>query len=143
MIFSILAATIWQSKSKCADNEDRTVTIPLLPGTTLRTVLDQLEQGFALEPHELGAAIGVTLRTLERWRSEEAYPQHNARARLKDLITLDQRLQETFTDRDAVHGWLLADNRYLGGIKPVEALKVGRFDRVEAALEALDSGIFL
>lgn len=119
------------------------MTTTPMPGAALRTVLEQLEQGFRLDPQDLASAVGVTFRTLERWRLEVAYPQRDARRRLTDLISLDQRLQETFTDRDTIHDWLLTDNRYLGGIKPVEALKVGRFDRVEAALEALDSGIFL
>jgi transcriptional regulator with XRE-family HTH domain len=119
------------------------MTTTLMPSAALRTVLEQLEQGFKLERHDLASTIGVTPRTLERWHSEEAYPQRDARRRLADLIELDRHLQETFTTRDAVHGWLLDDNRYLGGIKPVEALKIGRYDRVEAALEALDSGIFL
>ncbi len=34
-------------------------------------------------------------------------------------------------------------NRYLGGLTPAEAVRVGRTDRAEAALEALDSGVFV
>ena len=30
-----------------------------------------------------------------------------------------------------------------GALKPVDALHVGRIDAVDAALEALDSGVFL
>ena len=42
-----------------------------------------------------------------------------------------------FTSGDAI------ENRYLGGLTPSDAIQVGRFDRVEAALEALDSGVFV
>lgn len=117
--------------------------VTLMPGAALKTILEQLERDLRLEPRSLASVVGVTPRTLERWRSEKAYPQREARQRLKELMALDQHLQETFTNRAAIHTWLRADNRYLGGIKPLEALKAGRYDRVEAALEALDSGIFL
>lgn len=39
--------------------------------------------------------------------------------------------------------WLNANSAYLGGIKPLAALRVGRIDAVDAAIEALDSGVFL
>jgi hypothetical protein len=39
--------------------------------------------------------------------------------------------------------WLRSDNPYLGGLTPLEVLRAGRTDRVEAALEALDSGMFV
>jgi Antitoxin Xre/MbcA/ParS C-terminal toxin-binding domain len=39
--------------------------------------------------------------------------------------------------------WLRSESRYVGGQRPIDALRVGEFDRVEAALEALDSGIFV
>jgi hypothetical protein len=44
---------------------------------------------------------------------------------------------------DRVQAWLRADSRYLGGLSPLDALRAGRIDRVEAAVEALASGIFL
>jgi hypothetical protein len=39
--------------------------------------------------------------------------------------------------------WLRSESRYLGGQRPLDALLAGEFDRVEAALEALDSGVFV
>ena len=49
----------------------------------------------------------------------------------------------TFEGRDAVRRWFRSESRYLGGMTPAEAVRVGRLDRVGAALEALDSGVFL
>ena len=48
-----------------------------------------------------------------------------------------------FTTPEAARAWLHGSSRYLGGLTPAEAIRVGRFDRVEAALEALDSGVFV
>jgi hypothetical protein len=59
------------------------------------------------------------------------------------LLGLDARLRETFDSAEAIRGWLNAENRYLGGLTPAEAVRAGRVDRVEAALEALDSGVFI
>ena len=90
----------------------------------------------------LAGALGVDVRALDRWRNG-MHPQRSVRERLAALARLHERLLESFDDADDLRVWLHADNRYLGGLKPVEALSAGRLDRVEAALEALDSGFFV
>ena len=92
---------------------------------------------------DLVRALGIDSRTLRRWRSGESYPQHDARAGLASLDGLRRRLLETFDTPDAARIWLHASNRYLGGLTPADSLRVQRFERFEAALEALDSGIFV
>lgn len=52
------------------------------------------------------------------------------------------RLYDTFTGADAVRAWLHADSRCLGYLRPVDALRAERIDRVLAALDASDSGLF-
>ena len=110
---------------------------------TLDRVLDQLASELGVTELQLAGALGVTPRTLERWRVGERYPQHDSRKRLDTLRTLHERLQTTFLTPEAIGTWIHSDNVYLGGLKPVDALHVGRIDAVDAALEALDSGIFL
>lgn len=109
----------------------------------LERLIDELEAGLSLSTAELATALGVVPRTVERWRTGERFPQHEARRRLDALTALRDRLDETFDGRDAVLAWLNANSTYLGGIKPAEALRVGRIDAVDAAIEALDSGVFL
>lgn len=89
-----------------------------------------------------GGALGVSQRTLERWRSGESHPQRAARLRLAGLLVLVRWLENTFAGGGAEE-WFRTDNRYLGRMKPSEAIWAGRVDRVETALEALDSNIFL
>ena len=103
----------------------------------------RLEKGLGLSTVELATALGISARTLERWRAGETHPQRGARVRLAALVGLDRRLQETFDTPVAVRSWLRAGSPYLGGLTPVEVLRAGRPDRVEAALEALDSGVFV
>lgn len=65
------------------------------------------------------------------------------RQRLGALIDLMQRAQETFKGTEAPRRWFHHPSRYMGGVTPAEAIRVGRLDRVEADLEALHSGAFL
>ena len=92
----------------------------------------------------LATTLGVSARTPDRWR-RGMYPQTETRQRLAALDELYQRLISSFGDDDveALRIWLYADNRYLGGLKPVDALKAGRFDRAEAAFDSLDEGFFV
>ena len=106
-------------------------------------VIGRLERDLDLAAEDVARALDTTVRTLERWRAGEAYPQRGARERLKELQALAEHLEDTFATRDSTAKWLRADNRYLGGIKPIEALRAGRVDRVEGALEAFDLGIFI
>jgi uncharacterized protein (DUF2384 family) len=110
---------------------------------TPRQALDTIEAGLGIPEVELAQALNANRRTLQRWRAGTAYPQQMARQRLAELLHLRERLQGTFNGPDAVHRWFHAPSRYLGGITPAEAVRVGRIERVEAALEALHSGAFL
>lgn len=110
---------------------------------TPRQALDALQEATGLSEEELAGALGTSHRTLQRWRAGTAYPQQLARQRLAELLRLQRRVVETFEGPDAVRRWFHSQSRYLGGITPAEAVRVGRLDRVEAALEALDSGVFL
>ena len=109
----------------------------------LKVVIQELEQGLGLPVDVLAGALLVDSRPLERWRAGQAYPQREARSRLDRLVALLQHLQQTFTTQEAVRSWMHTDNRYLALLKPAEVARAGRIDRIEAALEALDSGIFV
>ena len=104
-------------------------------------LVQEIERDLGLSDQDAAQALGIDLRTLERWRTG-SYPQRELRHKLSTLSVLSQRLCATFTTVEARSGWLREDNRYLGGLAPIDALRAGRFDRIEAALEALDSGVF-
>lgn len=87
----------------------------------------------------LAQALAVPLTTLKRWR-KGTYPQTAARRRLAELGGLYRQLVESFDDPRHAGNWLCRESRYLGGLRPVEALRAQRLDRVRAALVALDSG---
>lgn len=88
-------------------------------------------------------ALSTDLRTLARWCAGETYPRHGSRQRLAALAALHTHLLDTFETSEAARAWLHAGSRYLGGLTPLDALRAGRLDRMEAALAALDSGVFV
>jgi uncharacterized protein (DUF2384 family) len=106
-------------------------------------IIDQVSADLKLTRDELARALGIGSRTLERWRIDERYPQRQTRRRLRELLDLDHHLRDTFTSDAAIVEWVHGPSRYLGGLTPADAIRVGRFDRVEAALEAMDSGVFV
>jgi uncharacterized protein (DUF2384 family) len=110
--------------------------IPMTPAEAL----DALEKSLGMSEDELAQALDSNCRTLHRWRTGTAYPQRQARQRLAGLLALHDRIRGVFKGRAAVRKWLHDECNYLGGITPVEAIRVGRSDRVEAALDALDPG---
>ncbi len=109
----------------------------------LSTVIDQLQADLGMTPELLADALVINPRTLERWRSGETLPQAESRQRLQALIALRDRLHATFTSPDAARTWLQHPHRMLGSLAPIDAVRVGRVDAVERALEALDAGIFV
>lgn len=59
------------------------------------------------------------------------------------LLALEERLWDTSSNREAVREWISTPSRYLGGLTPAEAVRVGRMDRVKAALDAPESGVII
>jgi uncharacterized protein (DUF2384 family) len=45
-----------------------------------------------------------------------------------------------WSSMDAARAWLHRPSPFLGQTEPIELVRAGRFDRVEAALEAINSG---
>jgi putative toxin-antitoxin system antitoxin component (TIGR02293 family) len=107
---------------------------------TLKPALEQLEHDFGLSSTELAQALGVDRRTLERWANGDTFPRHAARDRLLALVALHARLAELFETVEDARDWLHRPLPYLGRMAPIDAVKVGRIESVDAALEAIDEG---
>jgi hypothetical protein len=92
---------------------------------------------------ELARVLQTSDRTVLRWLTDETYPQHDARKKLGALDALAQRLRTSFESPEASLEWLRSRSGYFGGLRPLDALLSGRIDAVDAALEALDAGVFV
>ena len=111
--------------------------------TTPRQAIERLEHDLGLTPADLCGALGITRRTLERWRSGESYPQKESRERLSELSDLNEYFQDAFINDEAVREWVHAKSRYLGWLTPAEAIRLGKLDRARGALEVIEYGIYL
>lgn len=109
----------------------------------LGPLIDQLTTELGISKGDLALALDASERTVARWKTGETFPQHESRARLEALLKLSERLRGAFVDDAAVAVWLHAPSGYFGGLAPIDAMLRGRFDAVEAALDALDAGIFV
>lgn len=105
--------------------------------------LKYLATSLGISYDELAHVLGTDAKTVHRWLADATFPQAGNRARLDQLEALVNRLDETFATRDDTAAWLHSESGYFGGLRPVDALLRRRIDAVEAALEALDSGIFV
>lgn len=105
--------------------------------------LEHMTSALELSYEALAQVIGVDRKTVYRWLANETFPQPGKRARLEQLDALIARLDDTFKTREDSREWLYARSGYFGGLRPIDALLSGRIDAVDAALEALDSGIFV
>src|SRR5436309_12379932 len=114
-----------------------------MPVFDLQGALDALAVTFDFSNEDMARAIGASAASIKRWRSGSHLPQGESRKRLDQLWDLKERLYNSFTTPAGVRTWLNARSRYLGDFTPRDALLLGYVDRVNAALEALDSGIFL
>lgn len=109
----------------------------------LAATVTKLEDDLGATPDLLANALAVNPRTLQRWRDGDTLPQPDSRARLQALTALRDRLHETFMTPEAARAWMQHPHRMLGGLTPLDAVRVGRIDAVNRALEALDAGIFV
>jgi hypothetical protein len=100
--------------------------------------LARVERVLGLSQAELAALLGVVAPRLP----EPAALSAEARRRLARLDGLAAWIEQTFAP-DSIAPWLHASSRDLDGRTPLEMLRAGRIDAVEAALEALDSGVYV
>ena len=109
----------------------------------LKAEIDGLKHNLAWTTDILAGALKVDARTIERWRAGSSLPQHEGRKRLEALLALRAHVLDTFSTLEAAQLWMQSSKRYLGGLTPENAAKARRVDRIEAALTALDTGMFV
>ena len=103
--------------------------------------IETLQRDLGLTMDDLALALRVEVRTIQRWRAQGTYPQRDTRDRLATLLRLRQSLLDFFQTSEDARVWLNEPQRYLGWMTPGEALRAGRPDRAEAALEVIREGM--
>lgn len=123
----------------------RGTALQLAPGQVLNLLIHDL----GLEEKDLRVIFDAEQRSIEKWISGETIPQKETRRRLNQLAALHAHLGETFRSYEGARLWMRSPITYLSGLTPLQVLRAGdspqfaSVELVEAALEALDSGVFL
>lgn len=116
----------------------------MMPGMiVLSEQIEALMRFYGLSTAQLARTLHTPDATMYRWLADQDYPRRQARAELDALEALARRLLTSFGSREAARHWLGSPSGYLGGRRPMDDLLDGRIAAVDAALEALDAGIFV
>ena len=115
------------------------LSLLVTPGQAVRV----LQSHLGLSAADLQMVLETSPKYIERWASDQAYPQTKARQRLAELMAFHDHLEVMFREWEGARDWLRAPSRYLAGLTPLEVIRAGRADRVREALMALSAGVYL
>jgi hypothetical protein len=110
--------------------------------TSLQQVLKQVQSDLALTDDELAGVLGLVPAELARVRGNAGHLAASAADRLDQLVALNERLQDSFQPEGVII-FVRSGLRYAHGETALALMNAGRFDRITAALDAFDAGIFL
>ncbi len=104
----------------------------------LKDQLRQLSSFFGLDPATLATVVHSGSRT-----PNGSVSPIQIDAAICALTALQQRLDTMFASHDGVERWLHTPSGYFGGGLPFDYLVAGKIDRVNAALDAIEAGVFV
>lgn len=104
--------------------------------------LTELQNELDLEIRDIAGAVNVPMRTVVRWQRGQTFPQRETRRALDDLYCLEHEIYDSIGRGKSARSWLHSPSAYLGGLKPVDAVRAGRLDAVREAIAAMDHGFF-
>lgn len=105
-----------------------------------RDTVEVAQQSFGLKYVELASALGVTSRSLLRYRNLVSVPSRPVQARLERMRQIGHLLDEVFEGRDAQMQWLYSAVPLLRGRRPIDLIRLGELDEVMSILAGLYSG---
>lgn len=111
--------------------------------TTLMDALHLLERSLGLSIDGLAQILGVTPSTITEWARRDAISPHapsETDEKLMALLVLNVHLSDLFGTPEDARAWMHRPLPFLGHMTPIDAVKAGRIESVEAALEAIDEG---
>ena len=91
---------------------------------------------------EIGQALGVDRKTVQRWRDRESVPSVTHRRQMEKLQQLRFLLETSFRSAAVGQRWLHAPSRALQGRTPIAVLADGDLDAVIQLLGTLAAGAF-
>ena len=110
----------------------------VVPSTLYRHVVADARRA-GLHAAEIGEITGVSERQVQNWANGTSRPNGLSRDRLLELKYVIEQLSDVYTD-EGIEIWLHARNRGLGGAKPIDYLRDGKFELVLTLVDRLAGG---
>jgi uncharacterized protein (DUF2384 family) len=98
---------------------------------------------FDLTYDEVGEALGVSDRTLLRWRTLDHMPRRRTLARIEQLQELKHLLETVFPTTEMAQQWMTEPNPELRGKTPLAYVRAGRAPKVVEMLASFEAGVYL
>lgn len=105
-----------------------------------RETVEKAQRSFGLRYVELASALGVTSRSLLRYRNLVSVPSRTVQFRLAKLRQINHLFVEIFDGQDAQMQWLYSTVPMLRGRRPIDLIRQGELEEVLAVLAGLYSG---
>lgn len=93
-----------------------------------------------LGPDELGSSLGVSAKTVQRWRKSEHIPDRAAQDKMAQLAYAVLLLTDLVGLAEAKR-WFWTPNPSFAGATPRALMQEGKVDRIVELLAQLDEGI--
>lgn len=119
-----------------------TATRALLEMEFAEASLAWAREALELTDFEIGQALGVDRKTVQRWREHRSAPSSTHRRQMEKLTQLRHLLESAFRTPDAAQRWLHTPAPALAGRTPLGVLGEGELDRVIQLLGTLAAGAF-
>jgi len=111
--------------------------------TPVAELVEYIREFFGWPYKDVASAIGVSPRTLLRFRKEEATPPTEARGKLELLAHIADLTDGNFPTRDHGFLWLNRPKKFLQGQRPMDMLRHSDPIPIFHALVDLYTGVFL
>ena len=115
-----------------------------LEARSVAEIIGWARAALGLTYREVGALVGATTRTAQRWGDARdlTVPSGEHRAKLEQLRDLKRLLAGTFPQEDDALEWLHREVPLLDDRRPIDLIRRGELEPVLEALAALYAGVF-
>jgi len=118
------------------------VSIKELEMKAARQTIQLADREMGLNNSQVASALGVSQRSLYRYKKLENAPSPDVRERLSMLREITQLLNEIFSENDDQLHWLYNTVPLLRGQRPIDLIQKGELEKVISILAGVHSGAF-
>jgi len=105
--------------------------------------IENAHEAFDLSYVQLASVLGVSRRTLLRYRKHMGVPSPMVLERMEALQEIHHLLEKIFADENGKMEWLYTPVPLLEGKRPIDLMLDGKLDRVLSVLAGFYAGVYI